>query len=113
MFPMRQINFLLIFLFSLAIGLFCLENIDLVTIQLIPGLKVQAPLSVELVLTVGVGAILAWLFSVWVKFQRQILSFQDMNESRAKDRRIKELEKDIKRYKQELETQLTLPPAKK
>jgi putative membrane protein len=113
MFPMRQINFLLIFLFSLAIGLFCLENIELVTIQLIPGFKVQAPLSVELVLTMGVGATLAWLFSVWVKLQRQILSLQDMNQSRSKDRRIKELEKDIKRYKQELETQLTLPPSKK
>ncbi|MEM9541514.1 MAG: LapA family protein [Cyanobacteria bacterium P01_E01_bin.42] len=110
---MRQINFLLIFLFSLAIGLFCLENTNLVIIQLIPGFKVQAPLSVELVLTMGVGAILAWIFSVWVKLQRQIISFQDMNESRSKDRRIKELEKDIKRYKQELETQLTLPPSKK
>ncbi|WP_204103041.1 MULTISPECIES: LapA family protein [Spirulina sp. CCY15215] len=110
---MRQINFLLIFLFSLAIGLFCLENIELVTIQLIPGFKVQAPLSVELILTLGVGATLAWLFSVWVKLQRQILSLQDLNASRSKDKRIIELEKDIKRYKQELETQLTLPPSKK
>lgn len=102
---MRQINFILIFLVCLGIALFCLENIEPVTIQLIPGYEVQAPLAIELILTLGVGAMLAWLFSLWIKLQRQLGALQDLKEYRDKDKRIAQLEKDLQQYKVELEKQ--------
>lgn len=108
---MRQINFLLIFLFCLAIALFCLENIELVTIQVIPGFQIEAPLSIELVLTMGLGAILAWVFSLWVKLQRQLASLSDLREVRSKDKRIEELQKELDNYKVEVEKQRQLLPA--
>ncbi len=105
---MRQINFLMIFIFCLALVLFSLENTDLGTIRIVEGVEVQAPLSVELILAMGVGAVLAWVFSVWTRLQRRLLSRPD----RAREERIQELERNIEQYKAEIQDQqLTLPPA--
>ena len=106
---MRQINFLIIFVFVLALVLFSLENTELATIQFVQGLEVQAPISVELILAMGVGAILAWLFSLWTRLQRLLVSRSEISQREA---RIQELERNIEQYKAETqEQQLTLPPA--
>ena len=106
---MRQINFLMIFVFCLALVLFSLENTELATVQLVQGVQVQAPLSIELILAMGLGAVLAWVFSIWTRLQRMLVSRQGI---RQKDVRIQELEQDIEQYKAEIQDQrLTLPPA--
>jgi uncharacterized integral membrane protein len=106
---MRQINFLMIFVFCLALVLFSIENTELATIQIVQGVQVQAPLSVELILAMGLGAVLAWLFSVWTRLQRLLASRKEI---RQRDTRIQELEQNIEKYKAEIqEQQLTLPPA--
>lgn len=107
---MRQINFLLVFAFCLALVLFSLENTELATIQIVQGLQVQAPLAVELILAMGVGAVLAWLFSIWTRLQRLLAARKEI---RQRDVRIQELEQNIEQYKAEIqEQQLTLPAAK-
>ena len=69
---MRQLNFVVIFIVTLALVLFALENTASAPIQIIPQLKVSAPISVELILAMGLGAVIAWIFSVWSGLQKMI-----------------------------------------
>ncbi|MBW4648823.1 MAG: LapA family protein [Kastovskya adunca ATA6-11-RM4] len=108
---MRQINFVIIFAVCLALVLFSLENTEPVAIQVVNGVQVQAPLSIELILAMGIGAVLAWLFSVWTRLQRQIESRQDLRKLRSKDERIEDLEQNIEQYKAELEEKQQLLPS--
>jgi uncharacterized integral membrane protein len=108
---MRQINFVIIFAVCLALVLFSLENTEPVAIQVVNGVQVQAPLSIELILAMGIGAVLAWIFSVWTRLQRQIESRQDLRKLRSKDERIEDLEQNIEQYKAELEEKQQLLPS--
>ncbi|MEB3338902.1 MAG: LapA family protein [Leptolyngbyaceae bacterium] len=108
---MRQINFVIIFIFCLALVLFSLENTEPASINIVKDLQVQAPLSVELLLAMGLGAVLAWLFSVWTRLQRLINSRQEIQKIRQRDNRIQELEQNVQRYQAEISEQRSLPPA--
>jgi len=109
---MRVINFLLIFIVCLAVVLFSLQNTELTAIKLIEGVEVQAPLSVELIIAMGIGAVLAWTFSLWSRVQRTLGSWQSMREMRKREKRIEELEENVERYQAaEEEEQASLPPA--
>jgi uncharacterized integral membrane protein len=105
---MRQINFVVIFIICLALVLFGIENTEPAIIHLVEGVEVQAPLSIELLLAVGIGASLAWIFSVWTRIQRTL---EAGKETRQRETRIQELEQDVQRYKVELEQQRLLPAA--
>ena len=105
---MRQLNFVLIFVICLALVLFGIENTELVPIKIIEGVELKAPLSIELILAMGVGAVLAWVFSVWVQVQ-STLSTKEMVE--GQEEQIEELQADIERYKAELEEQQRLLPS--
>ncbi len=106
---MRQLNFVMIFIFCLAFGLFTIENTELGTIYIVPGLQVQAPIAVELFLAIGLGAIFAWLFSIWTRLQRLLVYNQQV---RQKNLQIKELENKVEQYQAEVQSlQLALPPA--
>ncbi|MBC6480266.1 MAG: LapA family protein [Hormoscilla sp. GM7CHS1pb] len=108
----QQINFLLIFVFGLALILFSLENTELVTVKLIEGIQVQAPLSVELILAMGVGAVVAWIFSVWSRLQDMLASRKGIKAVRQRDKQIEKLEQDLETYKMLLQDpQGKLPPA--
>lgn len=107
---MRPLNFLFIFLICLALVIFSLENTEPTTIQVIQGFEFQAPLCVELILATGLGAVLAWIFSLWSRMQRMLASREESRQVRQKDRRIQELEQDLERYKVELEEKLPLLP---
>ncbi len=106
---MRQINFVVIFVICLALVLFGIENTEPVPIKLVKGIQLQAPLSIELIMAMGVGAVLAWVFSVWTRVQRLLDSGKEV---RVKETRIQELEEDVQRYKAEIEQQRLLPAAK-
>ena len=105
---MRQVNFVLIFVICLALVLFGIENTELVSIKIIEGIELKAPLSVELILAMGIGAVLAWVFSVWVQVQSTINTKEAMGDQ---EEQIEELQADIERYKAELEEQQRLLPS--
>jgi uncharacterized integral membrane protein len=106
---MRQVNFVVIFVICLALVLFGIENTESVPIKLVRGIQLQAPLSIELILAMGVGAVLAWVFSVWTRVQRMV---ETGKEVKMRDTRIQELEENVERYKAEIEQQRLLPAAK-
>jgi uncharacterized integral membrane protein len=105
---MRQLNFVIIFVICLALVLFGIENTEPVVIHIAKGVNLQAPLSVELLLAMGIGAVLAWVFSVWTHLQRFLDSGRELQQ---RDERIQELEQDIEHYRVELEEQQRLLPA--
>lgn len=92
---MRQLNFLLFFALCLALALFSIENTQPVAINIIPGVQTSAPLSIELLLAVGTGAILAWMFSLWDQLQRQIESWKAQRELKLQSQKIEALEKTL------------------
>ena len=100
---MRQINFLIIFALCLALVLFSLENTELTSIRVIQGVEVEAPLAIELLLAMWIGAVLAWFFSIWTRLLRELESRQIIRQMRSKDERIQELEQDFETYKAEVE----------
>jgi uncharacterized integral membrane protein len=102
---MRQINFVMIFVISLALVLFSIENTTPVTLKLVYGASIQAPLCVVLMVTLGIGAVLAWIFSVWVGVQRMLFTREEMQ---TRDSQIETLQEDLERYKAELDKQQPL-----
>ncbi len=105
---MRQINFFVIFVIALALVLFGIENTEPVIIHIVRGIDIEAPLCVELIVAMGIGAVFAWVFSVWAQVQGY-LSFGKQMEQR--ELRIQQLEEDVERYRVELEEQSLLLPA--
>ncbi|MBO3461762.1 LapA family protein [Aetokthonos hydrillicola Thurmond2011] len=106
---MRQFNFVIIFILCLGFGLFTIENTKLVTIYLVPGLQVEAPMAVLLLLTFGIGAVFAWLFSIWTRLQRLLVYTQ---KTRRQNAQIKDLESKVSHYQAEIQSlQLALPPS--
>ncbi len=102
---MRILNLVVIFASGLALVLFSIENTDLTTIQILPGYEVQAPLSIELILAMGIGATLAWLYTIWSRLTRQISTFGQKRELKRKEKEVETLSKDLEEYKMQLENQ--------
>jgi lipopolysaccharide assembly protein A len=105
---MRVLNFFIIFLLCLALVLFSIQNTEPTTIQIVKGFQVKAPMSVELIIATGLGAILAWLFSLWSRMQRMLASRAETRQVRQKEERIQTLEQDLERYKAEIEAKQPL-----
>jgi len=105
---MKQVNFVVIFVICLALVLFGIENTELVPIRIVKDIQFQAPLSIELILAMGIGAVLAWVFSVWTRLQRMVEVGKDI---RVREDRIQALEKDVEHFKAEIEQQHLLPAA--
>ncbi len=101
---MRQLNFVIIFVFALALVLFSLQNTAPASIQLIPPIKVAAPIAVELILAMGLGAVFAWLFSVWSALQRSL-------EMRNKNKQIQNLQETVQNLTVEIEERKRLVSA--
>ena len=101
---MRQLNFLLFFALCLGMALFSIENTQTAAINLIPGVQIEAPLSIELLIAVGSGAMLAWIFSLWDQLQRQIESWKAQRELKQQSRKIEELEKTLAELQPESES---------
>lgn len=106
---MRPLNFLLIFTVCLAIALFSIENVQLSTIRIIPGVELQAPLAIELLLSLGVGAVIAWMFGLWNRLQQQLAYRKVSKEVQDKDKRIEALKQELESYQAQSEPQPLLP----
>ncbi len=105
---MKQLNFVVIFVIALALVLFGIENTEPVLIHIAKGLDVEAPLCIELMIAMGIGAVLAWVFSVWAQVQSYVAVSPQVKQ---RELRIQELEQDVERYRVELEEQSLLLPA--
>ena len=105
---MRQINFVVIFVIALALVLFGIENTEPVIIHIAPGIDVESPLCVELIIAMGIGAVFAWVFSVWAQVQGYMSFGKQMQQREV---RIQQLEQDVERYQVELEEQALMLPA--
>jgi hypothetical protein len=108
---MKQLNFLLIFSFGLAMVMFTLENTAPTTVNFLPGLKATMPLAALLLVVGGVGATAAWVFAVWTGVVRKVEALQNQSEYQAQQVRIQELENDLQRYRATVDAQLGLLPA--
>ena len=108
---MRQLNFLLIFSFGLAMVMFTLENTAATTVRFLPGVSTTLPLAALLLVVGGIGAIAAWIFAVWSGVVKKVETLQDPDEAEAQQVRIQELENDLQRYRATVDAQLALLPA--
>ena len=108
---MKQLNFLLIFSFGLAMVMFTLENTAATTVQFLPGVSFTLPLAAMLLLVGGLGATAAWVFAVWSGVVRKVEQLPDQGEVEAQEVRIRELETDLERYRATVDAQLALLPA--
>ena len=108
---MRQINFLLIFSFGLAMVMFTLENTTATTVRFLPGVSLSMPLAALLLVAGGIGATAAWIYAVWSGVVRQVESLQNTRDQEAQQVRIEELENDLQRYRATVDAQLGLLPA--
>jgi hypothetical protein len=108
---MRQLNFLLIFSFGLAMVMFTLENTTATTVRFLPGVSLTLPLAALLLLVGGLGATAAWIYAVWSGVVRKVESLQNDGEQEAQRVRIQELENDLQRYRATVDAQLALLPA--
>jgi len=101
---MRQINFAAIFVLVFALVLFALENTQPAVIQVLPNWQLEAPIAVELIVAMGAGAILAWLFSIWSGLQSAI-------EFSNKNRQISTLQEKLNNMTAEIEERKRLVAA--
>ena len=108
---MKQLNFVLIFSFGLAMVMFTLENTAPTTVTFLPGLTATLPLAAMLLVVGGVGATAAWVFAVWTGVVKRVESQLDPTEMEAQQVRIRELEQDVERYRATVDAQLGLLPA--
>ena len=108
---MKQLNFVLIFSFGLAMVMFTLENTAPTTVHFLPGLSSTLPLAALLLLVGGIGATAAWVFAVWTGVVRKVEAVQSQGEFAAQQVRIQELENDLQRYRATVDAQLGLLPA--
>jgi hypothetical protein len=108
---MRQLNFLLIFSFGLAMVMFTLENTAPTTVHFLPGMSTTLPLAALLLLVGGIGATAAWIFAVWSGVVRKVETLQSPAEVEAQQVRIQEMESELQRYRATVDAQLGLLPA--
>ncbi|MEB3351792.1 MAG: lipopolysaccharide assembly protein LapA domain-containing protein [Cyanobacteriota bacterium] len=108
---MKQLNFLLIFSFGLAMVMFTLENTTATTVHFLPGMNLTLPLAALLLLVGGIGATAAWIYAVWSGVVKKVETLQESGELEARQVRIQELENDLERYRATVEAQLGLLPA--
>jgi putative membrane protein len=110
---MRQLNFLLIFLVCLAIALFSIENVQTTPIHIVPDVEVDAPLAIELLVALGVGAAIAWMFGLWNRLQQQLAYRKVAKEVKEQSAQIEALQTQLASYQAEKEEQKLLPEAEK
>ena len=107
---MRQINFVLIFSFGLAMVMFTLENTTSTTVNFLPGVSVNLPLAALLLLVGGLGATAAWIYAVWSGVVKKVEALQSLGDLEAQQVRIRDLETDLQRTRASLDAQLGLLP---
>jgi uncharacterized integral membrane protein len=101
---MRQINFVIGFVIVFGLVLFSLENPTMVMIRVVPGtLELQLPLCIAMIGSMGFGALLVWVLSVWAGVQDRFSRVFDRRKIREQERQIEALQEDLGKYKLDLE----------
>lgn len=107
---MQPLNFLLIFAVVLGLVFFSLQNPDPVAVALTANRVVSAPLCIVLIVSMGVGAFLAWVFSTLASLQRLLSQRQERQLCRRQEAQIRELQQQLQVYQRQLEDRRRLPP---
>ena len=107
-FPMRQLNLIGIFALCFAFGMFSIRNADPVSLELLPGFELEAPLSLELFLAMSVGVVLAWAIGLWGGIQNVFARFKSSQQLKQRDKRIAELEATLSQIQGQLLEQQNL-----
>lgn len=100
---MRQVNFIVVFVFAFALVWFSLQNTDATTIKIFTGIEIETPLAIALLTAMGIGSGLAWFFTQLFRLQSIVESRQALREIRDKNARIEELEAEMQQYQAEAE----------
>ncbi len=108
---MQPLNFLLIFAVVLGLVFFSLQNPAPVAVVLTADLHVSAPLCIVLIVSMGVGAFLAWVFGTLAGLQRLLSQRQEQRLRHRQEAQIRELQQQLQDYQLQLEDRLRLPPA--
>ena len=108
---MKQLNFVLIFSFGLAMVMFTLENTAPTTVRFLPGVTTTLPLAALLLVVGGIGATAAWVYAVWSGVVKKVETLQSQDDYEAQQVRIRDLENDLQRYRATVDAQLGLLPA--
>lgn len=108
---MQPLNFLLIFAVVLGLVFFSLQNPDPATVVLTPDLQVSAPLCMVLIVSMGIGALGAWVFSTLAGWQRWLSQRQEQQLRRRQEAQICQLQQQLQDYQRQLQDRLRLPPA--
>ncbi|PLS67749.1 MAG: DUF1049 domain-containing protein [Cyanobacteria bacterium M5B4] len=95
---MRQLSFLFIFGVLLLLVMFAMKNPDPATILIYKDIKLEAPIAIEMILAMGVGAFLAWIFAFWSGIQESV-------SMSSKERQIKALQKKVEELSVQAEKQ--------
>ncbi|MEI6427760.1 MAG: LapA family protein [Pseudanabaena sp. ELA607] len=102
---MRQVNFLLLFIFALGLVLFSLANPETASLKILPQLTVTAPISIEIIGAVGLGAVLAWFFSFWSEMQRNLVEQNKVTEINELQQQVTTLSVKLEERKQLMSAQ--------
>ncbi|MFN3362135.1 MAG: LapA family protein [Pseudanabaenaceae cyanobacterium] len=90
---MRQLTFLFFFIVVLILVFFGMQNTETAIIFLYKekDIKLEAPIAIEMILAMGVGAILAWLFAVWTGLQESVALSDKEKQIKALQKKVEEL----------------------
>jgi len=92
---LRVLNFALIFALALLTTYFTLENTASTSINFVPGVSASLPIAALVILSAGLGACGAWIFTSWSDKLRRA----EVTELKETKNRMKELEVEISQLK--------------
>ncbi len=92
---LRVLNFALIFALALLTTYFTLGNTASTTINIFPGLSASLPIASLVIISAGLGACGAWIFTSWSDRLRK----NEVTELEETKNRMKELEVEVSRLK--------------
>ena len=96
-------DFLIIFLTCLALALFSLQNTQEIALKILPELEIQVSLAVALIVSMGLGAILAGLYLTWIKVRNYFQFWGKTRQIKNREKQIQQLKEDIESRQAELE----------
>ncbi len=92
---LRVFNFGLIFALALLTTYFTLQNTNLATINIVPGVSGSVPVAILVIISIGIGAFGTWIFATWTDKLRG----EELKELEERKTRIKQLQDDLDRLK--------------
>ncbi len=101
---LRVFNFSLVFTLALLTTYFTLQNTNLATINIVPGVSGSIPVAILVIISIGIGAFGTWIFATW----SDKLRGEEIKELEETKSRMKQLQDDLNRLKSNQNNLLTM-----